>query len=92
LEEVYELQDAFGRKAKACIREELGDIFLILIVLCEMFRARGDFDIKDVLRTVAKKLVSRHPHVFLTKKLQTKEAVLTYWIQAKAKKKKEKVY
>lgn len=90
LEEVYELQDAINCRKKLSIREELGDIFLILIVLCEMFRQSGAFDVKDVLQAIAKKLVSRHPHVFSTKKLHTKDEVLSYWIKTKAKKKNRK--
>jgi len=90
LEEVYELQDAIHCRKKLSIREELGDIFLILIVLCEMFRERGDFDVNDVLEAIAKKLVSRHPHVFSNKKLNTKDEVLSYWIKTKAKKKNRK--
>ncbi len=90
LEEVYELIDAIESGKPESVREELGDIILILIVLSEMFKEKKQFDIKAVLEGIRAKLVNRHPHVFSTKKLKTKEAVLSYWIKTKAKAKKRK--
>jgi tetrapyrrole methylase family protein/MazG family protein len=90
LEETYELLDEIDREDSRAVREELGDLFLILMVITEMFREKGAFSLEDVLEGINTKLVSRHPHVFGHKKLSTKEAVLQHWIKDKAKKKKRK--
>jgi len=90
LEEVYELIDGIDRKSSKIVREELGDIFLILIVITEMFREKSRFNLAEVLEEINKKLVSRHPHVFSSKKVKNKEEVLDSWIKNKAKAKKRK--
>jgi len=82
------------------VKEEVGDLFLILIVITEMLNEKNKFDLKSVLTAINKKLVYRHPHVFSSsrkgsqplaeKRLKTKEEVLGYWIKHKAKIKKRK--
>ncbi len=90
LEEVYELIDALDKKQVDTIKEELGDIFLILIVISQMYKEKGDFGLKEVFEQINRKLVLRHPHVFSSTKLGTKEEVLNYWVKHKAKSKKRK--
>lgn len=90
LEEAYELIEEIDGKKINSIEEELGDLFLIIIVITEMFREKGKLKLENVLKRIDAKLIHRHPHVFSGKKLNTKEEVLAYWIKHKAKKKKRK--
>lgn len=90
LEEAYELIEGIDAKKKHLVKEELGDLFLILAVIAEMVEPENKEVIAEVLEGINRKLVSRHPHVFSKKKLKTKEEVLNYWIASKAKKKKRK--
>jgi uncharacterized protein YabN with tetrapyrrole methylase and pyrophosphatase domain len=90
LEESYELIDAINNSKLSEIKEEIGDIILILVILAQMFSEKNKFSIVDSLQLINQKMVSRHPHVFSCKKLKTKEEVLKYWINAKAKTKKRK--
>ncbi|UCC94570.1 MAG: hypothetical protein JSW40_07105 [Candidatus Omnitrophota bacterium] len=90
LEETYELVEGIEEKKTSVVKEELGDIFLILISITEIFKKKGKFTLQDVLRTIRKKLVSRHPHVFSFKNFNSKKEVLEYWIHNKAKQKKRK--
>jgi tetrapyrrole methylase family protein/MazG family protein len=90
LEEAYELFEEIDRKRIYAIEEELGDLFLILVVITEMIREQGKISLEGVLKRIDAKLIHRHPHVFSGKKLSTKEEVLAYWIKHKAKKKKRK--
>lgn len=90
LEETYELIDEISRNKSESVREELGDIFLILIVIADMFQEKGKFSLAECLRHVNKKLILRHPHVFSSTKLKTDKEVLAYWIKHKAKHKKRK--
>jgi tetrapyrrole methylase family protein/MazG family protein len=45
----------------------------------------GHFDFADLSRTVSKKMVDRHPHVFGSMNLQTSEEVLDVWEDFKKK-------
>lgn len=90
LEETYELIDEIGKNKSESVREELGDIFLILIVIADMFNEKGKFTLEEVLKHVNEKLVLRHPHVFSNTKLKTDKEVLAFWIKHKAKHKKRR--
>ncbi len=90
LEEAYELVDGMQHKNTKVIREEFGDLFLILATITFHFNKKKKFTLKSVLKTINEKLISRHPHVFSSKKLATKEEVLSQWIKNKAKRKKRK--
>lgn len=90
LEEAYELIDEINQNKPAAIKEELGDLFIILVVIAEMFKDKGKFNLAQVLNGVSDKLILRHPHVFSSEKLKTDKEVLAYWIKHKAKHKKRK--
>lgn len=90
LEESYELITGINKKNAELVKEEIGDLFLILVVIACFFKEKNQFTVKEALKTINAKLVSRHPHVFGKKKLTSKEEVLEYWIKSKAKKKKRK--
>lgn len=95
LEEVYELLDAMDSGSYKKTEEELGDVLLILIFMCQLYKEKKKFTIKEVIEGISNKLITRHPHVFSphfkeNKKLNNKEAIVKYWIKQKAKNKKRK--
>ena len=90
LEETYELIDELNENRFTAVEEELGDIFMILLIITEMLKEKGISDASEVLRGANEKLVVRHPHVFGKKSLKTKEEVLQYWIKHKAQQKQRK--
>lgn len=90
LEEVYELCDALDSNNPQLVKEEIGDLFLLLIVFSSFFKDKKLFTVEDTLKTITEKLISRHPHVFTSRKLKSAEAVLSRWIRSKSKKKKRK--
>lgn len=61
LEEAAETVEAIESGDDAHLREELGDLLLQIVFHAEIATA---FDLEDVARGIADKLVSRHPHVF----------------------------
>jgi XTP/dITP diphosphohydrolase len=63
LEESLETVEAIESGDDAHLREELGDLLLQVVFHAEISVA---FDLDDVARGIADKLVSRHPHVFAT--------------------------
>lgn len=64
LEETYEVMEAIADRNWDGLREELGDLLLQVVFYAEMAEEEGRFDIGDVLRDLAGKLIRRHPHVF----------------------------
>ncbi|MDD4294442.1 MAG: MazG nucleotide pyrophosphohydrolase domain-containing protein [Candidatus Omnitrophica bacterium] len=88
LEETYELIDAIDKSDNEEVCEEIGDILIVLMSMCYLYQEKKKFSIKDVLKAVNNKLVTRHPHVFAGKKVKDKTDVLKNWIKDKAKVKK----
>ncbi|GHT82131.1 nucleoside triphosphate pyrophosphohydrolase [Spirochaetia bacterium] len=64
IEETYECIEAIDEKESPHIKEELGDLFLLVTMLSYMHEQEGLFSVADVLRGITEKLIRRHPHVF----------------------------
>ena len=64
LEETYEVLDAVERRDWPNLAEELGDLLLQVLFYSQMAADEGRFTIADVLGTLNRKLIRRHPHVF----------------------------
>jgi len=81
LEESYEFIDAVEKNDRAAMREELGDVLLQVYFHARMAQESDvePFNIEDVAREVADKLIRRHPHVFGDTKVSGSEEVLENW-------------
>jgi tetrapyrrole methylase family protein/MazG family protein len=86
IEECYEVLDAMGKPAE--FRDELGDLLLQIVFHAQMADEAGEFDFDSVAKSIADKLVRRHPHVFGKTKANTSAEVLTQWEQIKKTEKK----
>ena len=64
IEETYECVEAIGEGEPDHIKEELGDIFLLVTMLGYMHEQKGHFSVADTLEGISEKLIRRHPHVF----------------------------
>jgi tetrapyrrole methylase family protein/MazG family protein len=64
IEETYECVEALGERDPDHIKEELGDIFLLVTMLAYMYEQEGVFSVADTLQEISEKLIRRHPHVF----------------------------
>lgn len=83
IEEAYETVDAIQRRDMEHLQEELGDLLLQVVFHSELAQESGRFDLDDVARGIAEKLVRRHPHVFATSGVSTTDAVLKQWDEIK---------
>jgi tetrapyrrole methylase family protein/MazG family protein len=83
IEETYECVEAIDQKDPAHIREELGDLYLLVTMLSYMHQEEGSFTISDVLATVSEKLIRRHPHVFGEVRVKDSAEVLENWARIK---------
>ena len=84
LEEAYETVDAIERGSPADLAEELGDLFLQVILHAQLSAEEGAFDLTDVYRTLGAKIVRRHPHVFGDVEVADAAEVLRNWETIKA--------
>ena len=64
LEETYEVLEAIDAHDHAALCEELGDFVFEAVFLAQLEAEAGHFTIADALKSIADKLVRRHPHVF----------------------------
>ena len=64
IEETYELCDALSRNDTHDVMKELGDVLMHLCFYAKIGSEQGQFDIYDVLRQQADKLIFRHPHIY----------------------------
>jgi len=89
IEETYEIVDAIDSGDMAHLAEELGDMFLLILMHAQIAHEAGDFSIEDVYRGIASKIVGRHPHVFGDAVANTDADLSRIWIEAKAREKSE---
>ena len=84
LEETYEVYDALEAGATPALAEELGDLFLQVVLHAQLAAEAGVFDLADVQTAIAAKIVRRHPHVFSDAEARTASDVNRQWERIKA--------
>ncbi|MEO5721874.1 MAG: nucleoside triphosphate pyrophosphohydrolase [Chthoniobacterales bacterium] len=89
LEEAYEVADAIRTSDDANLREELGDVMLLVVMHAQIASERGDFQIQEVVEDITAKLIRRHPHVFGAQQAEDAGAVVKLWDSVKREEKKE---
>jgi XTP/dITP diphosphohydrolase len=86
LEESYEFIESVENNDRDAMQEELGDLLLQVYFHSRMAEedAKQPFNIEDVAKTVADKLIRRHPHVFAGEVVDSSDDVLENWEKQKA--------
>lgn len=82
IEEAYETigaADEGGMK----LADELGDLLLQIVMMAQIGKEQGSFDIDDVTDCICKKMIRRHPHVFADVSAETSREVLENWDKIK---------
>jgi tetrapyrrole methylase family protein/MazG family protein len=64
LEEAYEVAEAVHANDDVNLREELGDLLLLIVMHAQIAAEEKRFDIDEIARGISEKLIRRHPHVF----------------------------
>ncbi len=83
IEEAYELIEAIDAKSSTGQLEELGDLLLQIIFLAQIHHEKQNFNIKDVIKRISKKLINRHPHIFSDVRVKTPQDVRSNWEKIK---------
>ena len=84
LEEAYEVYDALEAGPSPALADELGDLWLQVILHAQLAAEAGVFDLGDVQAALAAKIVRRHPHVFGDAEAATASDVNRQWERIKA--------
>ncbi|MGP1414523.1 MAG: nucleoside triphosphate pyrophosphohydrolase [Treponema sp.] len=90
LEETYEAIDAIGKGNVEHVKEELGDVLLIILMISYMYEQKEEFTFLDVLTSISEKLKKRLPHIFSNQKENlTSSEVLSQWNKIKKESREE---
>jgi len=71
------------------LQEELGDLLLQIVLHAQIATEEGDFNMTDVVQSISKKLIRRHPHVFGDVQVNSVDNVVQNWEKIKAEERKE---
>lgn len=85
VEETYEVVDAIEGGDPDELKKELGDLLFQIVLIAEMARQNGWFDIDEVCRAIADKMVRRHPHVFVPGHVEEDAGTIAAWEARKAR-------
>ncbi|MDR3012245.1 MAG: nucleoside triphosphate pyrophosphohydrolase [Chitinispirillales bacterium] len=83
LDEAYEFFEAVDEENDDMMCEELGDLLLQVVLHAQIASEEKRFDIEDVAKKIADKLVRRHPHVFGEEEILSPEETILRWEQIK---------
>ena len=64
LEEAYEVAESIMDNSSSNLKEELGDLLLHVVFQAVLAEEKDEFSMNDVIVSINKKLIQRHPHVF----------------------------
>jgi len=88
LAETAELAEAIDQQDPDHICEEIGDLFYILLMLCQMFAEQNLFTADTALEQIFQKMIRRHPHVFAGQQVGSEEELRQQWEAIKQQEKK----
>jgi tetrapyrrole methylase family protein/MazG family protein len=79
LGECYEVLEALDKGDADKLCEELGDLLLQIVLHAQIAKDDGEFEIGDVIESIATKIIRRHPHVFGKAKVRDADEVMHNW-------------
>jgi len=82
-EETSEAIEAIKKGDRAHIKDELGDIIYVIVLIARIYDEEHYFDINDVVQAVTEKMIRRHPHVFGDEKIETVSELRSRWLEIK---------
>ncbi len=85
LEEAYEAYEEISQGNPLGAREELGDLFFLILMIAYIYQEAGAFSLEEMLFLCAEKMIRRHPHVFGEEEARTAEEVWAQWQRVKEK-------
>ena len=87
LEETHELLEAIEASDRQHIKEELGDLLYLIVLLAQIHSEEDSFGINDVIGAISDKMVRRHPHVFADEQIGSTAELRQKWLEIKQREK-----
>lgn len=85
IEEAYEVLEAIDKNDFKELKKELGDLLLQVVIHSVFAEEKGKFTINDVLDSITRKMIERHPHVFGEIQVKNSKEVKRNWEHIKLK-------
>lgn len=82
-EEAKEVCEAIENGDHENLKEELGDVLFQVVMIAQIAKENGYFDINDVMKEIDHKIRSRHTWVFGKDKARTPEEAIAMWEENK---------
>ena len=83
LEETQEAIEAITANNHQHVKDELGDILYIIVLLAHIHNEENLFNMGDVIEAITDKMIRRHPHVFSDEKIETVAELRKKWLEIK---------
>ncbi len=90
IEEAYEAYEAIERESPEEVKEELGDLLFLILMIAYIYEEKGVFSVEQLLEASKAKMIRRHPHVFGEERVRDAEEVLKQWKKIKEQEGKTK--
>ena len=91
IEEAYEVSQSIQDEDYDELKDELGDLLLQVVFLSQIAKEKELFKFNDVVKSINKKLVRRHPHIFeKNTNIKTPDDVKNQWDKIKKQEDKHK--
>ena len=87
LEETRETIEAIDNNDADHIKEELGDLLYLIVLLARIHTENNLFDISGVIDGITQKMLHRHPHVFGDKTCGSTDELRQQWLDIKSREK-----
>ncbi len=92
IDETYEVVDAAKEDNLEGLKEELGDVLMLIVLNSCIAEENGEFNFDDICDGISKKMILRHPHVFKNLKVSGTDEILQNWDRIKRQEKKQTSY
>lgn len=89
-EEAGEVCEAIENGDHENLKEELGDVMFQIVMIAQIAKENGYFNMDDVIHGIDHKIRSRHTWVFGKDKAKTPEEAIAIWTENKKKEKNRK--
>ena len=91
IEEAYEVNQSIQDEDYHELKDELGDLLLQVVFLSQIAKEKHLFKFNDVVKSINKKLIRRHPHIFeKNTNIKTPDDVKNQWDKIKEQENKNK--
>lgn len=88
--ETEEVFQAVDKNDPENLCEELGDVLLQVMLYSQIAKDQGLFDISDVIDSISRKMIRRHPHVFSDVQITSDEERDAMWNEIKKQEKQKR--